>query len=67
MPKVDQDKCAGCGICVNVCPVNAISMVNNKAVIDQDKCIHCGKCIPICPVNAIIHNHANQNSGKAHK
>jgi len=55
MPIVNKDKCVGCGMCINICPVNAISMVNGKAFINQDKCIHCGKCLNICPFNAIQH------------
>ena len=62
MPWVDQDKCVGCGICVKICPVNAISMKNGKAIIDQKKCIHCKKCRPICPVKAIKHNSTNPNA-----
>ncbi len=51
--KVDQDKCIGCTICVQKCPVGAISMQDGKAVIDRDKCIQCGLCINACPVTAI--------------
>ena len=39
--------------CANVCPVDAIVIEDNLAVIDQLKCIHCGKCIEVCPTNAI--------------
>ncbi len=38
---VDKDKCDGCGECVNVCPVNAIELQIEKAVI-KDACIDCG-------------------------
>lgn len=53
MVKVDSDECTGCENCVSVCPVEAISMVDGKAVIDQDKCTQCGVCIGECPVEAI--------------
>lgn len=53
MVKVDADECTGCENCVSVCPVEAISMVDGKAVIDQDKCTQCGVCIGECPVEAI--------------
>lgn len=53
MPKVDKEKCAGCGLCAEECPADAISMQEGKAVIDQDKCIKCGKCIEVCPMDAI--------------
>jgi len=39
---------------VPVCPVEAIKMVDEKAVIDQEICTACGTCIAECPVEAII-------------
>ncbi len=46
------DKCVGCGACVNVCPVGAISIRDGKASINADICISCGGCAGICPVGA---------------
>ncbi|MCD7825431.1 MAG: 4Fe-4S dicluster domain-containing protein [Clostridiaceae bacterium] len=47
--------CHGCVAhpCMEVCPKEAISMVDGRAYIDQEKCIKCGKCIAICPYHAI--------------
>ncbi|MEM2946658.1 MAG: 4Fe-4S binding protein [Candidatus Bathyarchaeia archaeon] len=45
--------CNGCGECVKICPVNAITMQNGKAKIDPFQCTGCGACIPICPQEAI--------------
>jgi ferredoxin len=53
MIKVDPDACVGCEVCVEACPVEAISMVDGKAVIDPDKCTECGTCIGECPQEAI--------------
>ncbi|MFQ6068345.1 MAG: 4Fe-4S binding protein [Candidatus Bathyarchaeia archaeon] len=50
---VIADLCDGCGICVQVCPVNAIAMEAEKAKINPFMCIGCGACIPICPKEAI--------------
>ncbi len=51
--KVIADDCVGCETCVPECPVGAIVMKDDKAVIDQAKCTKCKKCIEVCPVEAI--------------
>lgn len=50
--KVNNEKCTGCAVCVDVCPVNAIKIENGKAVIGEE-CVDCGGCIAQCPVEAI--------------
>ena len=50
---VDKDHCRGSGECIKVCPHNAISMVDGKAVIDMEICDLDGICIPACPHGAI--------------
>jgi len=50
---VIADLCNGCGACVPVCPVNAITMVEGKAQIDPFQCTGCSACIPVCPKEAI--------------
>ena len=50
--KVDTAKCVGCAACEEACPVNAIKMDNNKAVITGG-CIGCCACETQCPVGAI--------------
>jgi len=39
--------------CVDVCPENAISLVDEKPVINDIMCSGCGACIPACPQNAL--------------
>lgn len=50
------DNCRKCLAhpCTIVCPVNAVSIGKNRAIIDQDKCIKCGRCKETCPYNAIV-------------
>ena len=53
MVVVDKDECTGCETCVETCPVEAISIKDDKADIDQEKCTQCETCVPECPVEAI--------------
>ena len=50
---IDEDKCIGCGKCVPVCPADAISMKNGKAVVTGNESLACGHCEAVCPVGAV--------------
>ncbi len=52
--RVTENKCTGCGTCLEVCPTEAITMVDGRAVITMD-CIDCGACPRVCPEGAIKH------------
>lgn len=45
--------CIGCMKCQRECPSDAITVVNNLAVVDKDKCVQCGHCADICPRHII--------------
>ena len=51
-----DDSCIGCGQCLAFCPMHAISLVMEQAVVDQDACVECSVCrrSKVCPVDAII-------------
>ena len=51
---VDSEKCAGCGVCEEVCPVEAIRVSDGVACIDQDRCNQCEACLEACPNEAIL-------------
>jgi Na+-translocating ferredoxin:NAD+ oxidoreductase RNF subunit RnfB len=62
LPEIDQDLCNGCTKCVQVCPVEAMSMVSandphhpklRKAKLDEQVCLGCGVCVHNCSREAI--------------
>lgn len=52
---IDQSLCIGCGSCVPLCPVSAITLGDETSSIDSHECTECGTCTraEICPVDAI--------------
>jgi Fe-S-cluster-containing hydrogenase component 2 len=50
---VDVARCTGCGACVEVCPVGAIALIDDKACIDEETCTGCEACVDACPEDAI--------------
>jgi len=62
LPVVDETKCNGCGKCVNVCPVEAMTLVSSndphhpkmkKAKVDEDICLGCGVCVRTCAYESL--------------
>ena len=56
MPTVcKNDECAGCMVCVDICPKKAIAIDDKKyaynAQIDDSKCVQCNLCHKVCPNN----------------
>jgi len=45
----EKNLCCGCGLCVAICPVNAIDYLEGTFEIDEDLCINCGLCFSACP------------------
>jgi formate hydrogenlyase subunit 6/NADH:ubiquinone oxidoreductase subunit I len=44
----ESDTCIGCGVCVERCPMDALSLEEDKVALDLDRCIGCGVCVPTC-------------------
>jgi NAD-dependent dihydropyrimidine dehydrogenase PreA subunit len=52
--QLDENKCTGCGMCLDVCPHAVFKMNNSHASIqDRDACMECGACSRNCPYGAI--------------
>jgi len=56
MPWINTEMCTGCGVCVDECPVEAISLTDQKAGINDTECIRCGTCHDVCPEEAVRHD-----------
>jgi heterodisulfide reductase subunit A len=56
---VDEEHCAGCKICIDLCPYKAISFIADKKVsrINEALCKGCGTCVAACPSGAITGRH----------
>jgi ferredoxin len=51
--QVNTETCTGCGDCVEICPLDAIELQDEKAVVDEDTCSDCGACVDECPTESI--------------
>lgn len=52
-PKVNPKYCVNCGLCLTVCPAQAIIQQEGAAKIIDERCIGCGECLVICKVGAV--------------
>jgi ferredoxin len=50
--QVDEDLCAACGECVEVCQFNALAL-NGTVIVSEVRCAGCGVCVPVCPQGAL--------------
>jgi NAD-dependent dihydropyrimidine dehydrogenase PreA subunit len=62
LPLIDEEKCNGCGKCVEVCPVEAMSLISandpkkkklKKTKLNEEICLGCGLCVRVCNNNGL--------------
>ena len=52
--EIDEEKCNGCGLCIDACHERALELVDGKAkLISEQYCDGLGDCLPECPTGAI--------------
>jgi uncharacterized Fe-S center protein len=59
-PRVDAASCSGCGVCLEICPAEAIRLEDQHAVIDRELCTGCGQCITVCYMEGIRADYSAQ-------
>ncbi len=55
------DGCTSCGTCIESCPVDALYLDDQGAIMDYDRCIGCNNCISACSESIIKLNWENMN------
>ena len=51
--EIDSELCSGCGICIDRCQMDAITLIDNISIVNRKKCLGCGLCVVTCPTGAI--------------
>jgi heterodisulfide reductase subunit A len=60
---IDPELCAGCKLCIEICPYSAIEFLDAKGIssVNEALCKGCGACTAICPSKAARQNHFTQD------
>jgi len=52
-PRILNEPCIKCMLCMKSCPVDAISLVDKYPFVDKNKCIECFCCHEVCESDAV--------------
>ena len=50
---IHDEKCDLCGMCVGICPTDAIELSEYRIAIDPEKCTVCLACVQSCPLGVM--------------
>lgn len=59
--EVNGDCCSGCGVCVRICPYDALSLINKRIDVKEAVCEGCGACVAACPSGALQQKNLTDN------
>jgi Pyruvate/2-oxoacid:ferredoxin oxidoreductase delta subunit len=64
--EIKEEECIGCGVCVKVCPMNALELNDKKVSFNSERCLGCGVCVHKCRQKAIylVHREGEQDIPK---
>ena len=65
MRETEQERCTGCGDCVEVCPVDALSRSDGTPIVDEEWCIGCCVCVVNCSNEAAKLRPRSDREGQA--
>lgn len=63
--EVFENECIECGLCVQVCPANALTLEDGPVEVDADKCAANGECVEVCPTEALALDTEGDTDDKA--
>ncbi len=52
-PRLNKDRCTGCGLCLAVCPSDVLVLEDGKISLAREGCFGCDHCAAVCPTGAI--------------
>ena len=51
--QIRSEDCTACGLCEERCPMDAITVFGDTAMVNKDRCIGCGVCVGACSFDAV--------------
>ena len=53
MARHEPETCEGCGVCVDRCQMDALTLEDDHVVLNSTRCIGCGLCVSTCPTGSL--------------